>query len=163
VIIDLAVLLGARDGPAALEGYGTIPGSMARQLAADGSWRRVLLEPVDGWLLDYGRTRYEPSAKLRDHLLGLGQDCRGPYCNARPRQTDHGIDWAEGGPTTARNCNGLCIHTHFLKTAHNFTVTNNADQSVTWTTPAGNSYTKPPDDLRITDHGKKPEDGSTSR
>ena len=55
VIIDLDVLLGARDGPAILEGYGTIPASMARQLAADGSWRRVLLEPVEGWLLDYGR------------------------------------------------------------------------------------------------------------
>ena len=28
---------------------------------------------------------------------------------------------------------------------------------MTWTTPAGNSYTKPPDDLRITDYGLKPE------
>ena len=70
VIIDLDVLLGARDGPAILEGYGPIPASMARELAAEGSWRRVLLEPADGWLLDYGRTRYQPSAKLRDHLLG---------------------------------------------------------------------------------------------
>ena len=153
VIIDLDVLLGARDGPAILEGYGTIPASMARQLAADGSWRRVLLEPVNGSLLDYGRRHYKPPRKLRDHLLGLGQDYRAPYCNARPRQVDHGIDWAEGGRTSTRNCNALCVHTHFLKTAHTFTVTNNADGSMTWTTPAGNTYTKPPDDLRITDYG----------
>ena len=36
MIIDLDVLLGARDGPAILEGYGPIPASMARELAADG-------------------------------------------------------------------------------------------------------------------------------
>ena len=53
--------------------------------------------------------------------------------------------------------NGMCKHTHFLKTADNFTVTNEADGSMTWTTPAGNSYTKPPDDLRITDYGVTPE------
>ena len=102
VIIDLDVVLGARDGPALLEGYGPIPASMARELAADATWRRVFLEPVDGWLLDYGRTRYQPSAKLRDHLLGVGQDCRAPYCNARPKETDHGIDWANLGATSAR-------------------------------------------------------------
>ena len=51
--------------------------------------------------------------------------------------------------------NGMCKHTHFLKTADNFTITNNPDQSTTWTTPAGNAYTKPPDDLRITDYGVK--------
>jgi hypothetical protein len=156
VIIDLDVLLGARDGPAILQGHGPIPASLARELAADGSWRRVVLEPVEGWLLDYGRARYEPSAKLRDHLLGLGQDCRAPYCNARPRQTDHGTDWANGGTTSASNLNGMCTHTHFLKTVDNFQVTNHPDHSLTWTTPAGNSYTKPPDDLRITNYGKKP-------
>ena len=128
---------------------------MARQLAADATWRRVLLEPAEGWLLDYGRTRYQPSAKLRDHLLGVGQDCRAPYCNARPKETDHGTDWADLGGTSAGNLNGMCKHTHFLKTADNFTITNNPDQSTTWTTPAGNSYTKPPDDLRITDYGMK--------
>ena len=61
MIIDLDVVLGARDGPAILEGYGPIPASMARQFAADATWRRVLLEPADGWLLDYGRTRYQPT------------------------------------------------------------------------------------------------------
>jgi Domain of unknown function (DUF222) len=157
VIIDLDVALGNKDGPAILQGYGPIPASMARELAADATWRRVLLEPAEGWLLDYGRTRYQPSAKLRDHLLGLGQDCRAPYCNARPKETDHGIDWAQGGSTSAQNLNGLCTHTHFLKTADGFRVTNNPDQSMTWTTPTGNTYTKPPDDLRITDYGRKPE------
>ena len=129
MIIDLDVVLGARDGPAILEGYGPIPASMARELAADATWRRVLLEPVEGWLLDYGRTRYQPSAKLRDHLLGVGQDCRAPYCNARPKETDHGTDWADLGATSAVNMNGMCKHTHFLKTADNFTITNNPDQS----------------------------------
>ena len=156
MIIDLDVVLGARDGPAILEGYGPIPASMARELAADATWRRVLLEPVEGWLLDYGRTRYQPSAKLRDHLLGVGQDCRAPVLQRqtqgdRPR---HRL----GQPRRLRpraNMNGMCKHTHFLKTADNFTITNNPDQSTTWTTPAGNSYTKPPDDLRITDYGRK--------
>ena len=136
IIIDLPVLLGARDGPAILQGYGTIPASMARELAADATWRRVLLEPVEGWLLDYGRTRYQPSAKLRDHLLGLGQDCRAPYCNARPKETDHSTDWANLGGTSAANLNGLCKHTHYLKTVDGFGVTNNPDGSLTWTTPS---------------------------
>jgi hypothetical protein len=51
----------------------------------------------------------------------------------------------------------MCKHTHYLKTIDAFTVTNNPDGSMTWTTPARNTYTKPPDGLRITNHGTKPE------
>ena len=88
---------------------------------------------------------------------GSGRTAAPRTATPNPKETDHGTDWANLGATSARNMNGMCKHTHFLKTADNFTITNNPDQSTTWTTPAGNSYTKPPDDLRITDYGRRPE------
>lgn len=156
VIIDLDVLLGMRDGIGLLDGYDTIPAEIARELAADAEWRRVLLEPIDGHLLDYGRTRYQPSAKLRDFLLGLGQRCRAYGCNHRSAEADHGQDWAKLGDTSAFNMNGLCVHSHRLKTLNGVTVTNHEDGSLDWIMPSGATYCRPADDLRIADYGLPP-------
>ncbi|HTY73353.1 MAG TPA: DUF222 domain-containing protein [Actinomycetes bacterium] len=154
VIIDLPVLLGLRDGIGILDGYGPIPAQVARELATDATWRRVVLDPVDGWLLDYGRTRYRPGPRLRDHLLGVGQSCRAPTCTARPVETDHVRDWAKGGETSAENMAGLCRRSHALKTRDGFTAASRPSASMVWTTPAGTTYVRPPDDLRVTDHGR---------
>ncbi len=37
-------------------GYGPLPAPLARTLAADGRWRRMVLDPMTGALLDLGTT-----------------------------------------------------------------------------------------------------------
>ena len=53
--IDLPTLLGLANNPGELQGYGAIPASVARTLAADGKWRRFITDPTSGELLDCGR------------------------------------------------------------------------------------------------------------
>lgn len=59
-------LLGANDQPGELAGYGPIPSAVARDLAAGGTWRRILTDPASGRPLDYGTTHYRPP----EHLAG---------------------------------------------------------------------------------------------
>ncbi|NDI10833.1 MAG: DUF222 domain-containing protein, partial [Actinobacteria bacterium] len=60
ITMDLATAMGLSENPAMLSGYGPIPASIARELAADGKWRRFVTEPQSGNLLDLGRETYEP-------------------------------------------------------------------------------------------------------
>lgn len=61
VVVDLPTLSGLADNPAVIPGYGPVPAPIAREWAADASsWRRLVVDPVTGALLDYGRTRYRP-------------------------------------------------------------------------------------------------------
>ena len=64
VTVDLPTLLGLQDNPAELAGYGPIPAELARILATDGRWRRMILEPQTGELLDLGHSSYKRSAEL---------------------------------------------------------------------------------------------------
>ena len=67
VTIPYTALLGADELPGDLAGYGPIPAAVARDLAAGGTWRRILTDPASGRPVDYGTTRYRPPA----HLAGL--------------------------------------------------------------------------------------------
>jgi hypothetical protein len=67
--IDLPTLLGLAEHPGEIPGYGIIPAPLARQLAADGTWRRLVADPQTGHLIDCGRTRYRPTQQPTDYLL----------------------------------------------------------------------------------------------
>ena len=69
VVIDLPTLLGLRESPAELVGYGPLPASVARALAVDAAWTRLVVDPVTGHLLDYGTTQYRPPQALKDYIL----------------------------------------------------------------------------------------------
>ncbi len=146
VTIDLATLLGLADRPGELAGYGPIPASAARALAADGNWRRLVTDPLTGALLDYGRTTYTPPAALVDFLLARDGTCRFPGCSlpAVRCDLDHGVAWEDGGGTDRDNLGPLCRRHHRLKTHTGWALRRNADASVTWTSPAGAIYTLPP-------------------
>ncbi|WP_300009964.1 DUF222 domain-containing protein, partial [Pseudonocardia sp.] len=58
VIVPYSTLTGADDQPCELSGYGPIPAHLARDIATDAVWRRLLVDPASGTLLDYGRTVY---------------------------------------------------------------------------------------------------------
>jgi hypothetical protein len=140
VIIDLPTLLGLADHPGEIRGYGPIDPHYARLLAAQAdTWRRWVIEPVTGHLLDLGRTRYKPNQELRDSILAAYPKCSVPECDRHPHglQVDHAIEWADDGPTSAANLHALCWADHQRKTNGDTRVTLNPDGTTTHTTRHG--------------------------
>src|SRR5262249_49255302 len=84
VTVALTTLMGLDEQPAELAGYGPIPAPVARELAGDGTWRRLVTDPLSGQLLDYGRTTYRPPAGLADFVRARDQRCIFPRCTRPP-------------------------------------------------------------------------------
>jgi hypothetical protein len=141
--IDLNTLLGMDENPGILSGYGAIPASVARELAADGKWRRFITDPHTGALLDYGRESYEPPQALADFLTARDRVCRFPGCRqpARTADIDHAIPWESGGVTSAENMGLLCRRHHRMKTTGGWKLESFEDGSCRWTSPVGKSFT----------------------
>ncbi|MEI6623321.1 MAG: DUF222 domain-containing protein, partial [Actinomycetes bacterium] len=95
VVIDLATVLGLAENPGELPGYGPVPASVARALAADGTWVRWVSDPTTGALLDAGRRTYRPSAALREFIKARDVYCRYPTCSARADGLTAEIDHAD--------------------------------------------------------------------
>jgi hypothetical protein len=146
VVIDVATLLGLADNPAELVGYGPIAAGLARELASDATWRRLVTDPVTGYLLDYGRRAYRPPDPLRRYLQARDRNCRLPGCSqlAAHGDADHTQPWSQGGNTSAANCAYLCRRHHRMKTHAGWRIELHEDGSATWTTAAGRSYVSPP-------------------
>ena len=143
--MDLPTMLGLAENPAELSGYGPIPASIARALAADGKWRKFITDPGSGNLLDCGRESYLPPQPLVDFLTARDRICRFPGCSqpARVGDIDHAKSWETGGETTLGNLGFLCRRHHRLKTHGGWKLESNRDGSCTWTSPAGKSYFVP--------------------
>ncbi|MDQ2788385.1 MAG: HNH endonuclease [Actinomycetota bacterium] len=155
VIVPITMLLGLDDQPGELVGYGPIPAELARQIAADGTWRRLLCDPVSGTLLDHGRATYTPPAGLAEFVRARDVYCRHPICGQRAASADldHTIayhpDDPDGGTTSEHNLHASCRHHHRLKThIEGWRVEQHSDDRVTWTTPTGHTYTSHPHDYR---------------
>ena len=97
VVVDLPTLLGLADHPGQLIGYGPIPPSVARSLAGDGTWQRLVVEPITGHLLDAGTTRYRPNQELKDYVLTRSVVCDFPTCHtpAADCDIDHTIPYPQ--------------------------------------------------------------------
>ena len=145
VTIDLPTLLGLAENPGQLAGYGAIPASVARELAADGKWKRFITDPQTGNLLDYGRQSYEPPPALIDFLIARDRTCRFPGCrrSAALSDIDHAQSWETGGRTSPDNLGALCRRHHRLKTHDGWKVESRHDGSCTWTSPLGKIYLTP--------------------
>jgi hypothetical protein len=108
VTIPYTALLGADDQPGELAGYGPIPAAVARDLAAGGTWWRILTYPASGRPVDYGTTRYRPPEHLVELVITRDQTCQFPGCRvpAHRCDLDHSIPYnpAKGtGPTSEFN------------------------------------------------------------
>jgi len=145
VTIDLPTLLGLAENPGQLAGYGAIPASVARELAADGKWKRFITDPQTGNLLDYGRQSYEPPQALIDFLIARDRTCRFPGCrrSAALSDLDHAQSWESGGKTSPENLGALCRRHHRLKTHNGWKVVSHTDGSCTWTSPLGKEFFTP--------------------
>ncbi|MDP1721474.1 MAG: DUF222 domain-containing protein [Candidatus Nanopelagicaceae bacterium] len=150
VTVDLPTLMGLTENPGQLAGYGAIPASLARTLAAEGKWRRFITDPITGALLDFGRESYEPPQALVDFLLARDRTCRFPGCRAPARSgdLDHAQSWESGGETTVQNLGALCRRHHRLKTHGGWQLKSEMDGSCLWTSPHGKQYTVPARDIQ---------------
>ena len=144
-VTDLPSLLGLADNPAELLGYGPIPAALVRDRAAEADWRRLVVDPVNGYLLDYGTVIYRPPAELADYLMARDRRCRFPGCSTRATycDIDHNIP-APRGDTSAANCCCLCHRHHQLKTFGGWTVQLQPDGSCLWTSPCGRQFVSDP-------------------
>jgi hypothetical protein len=146
LVVDLDTLRGEADRMALLDGQ-PVPAEIAREVAGRAAWwRRLVTDPVDGHLLDYGRTQYLPD-KLRRFTFARDGGCRTPYCTVHAEcrlQLEHADEWPEGG-SSAANTGAHCITDHQLKTAgYADIIDSQADGSCTWLTAWGQSIHVPP-------------------
>lgn len=144
VSVDLPTLLGLADNPAHLRGYGPLPASVGRRLAADADWRRLITDPA-GRLLDYGRTTYSPPAALVDFLIARDDTCRFPGCPRAGERcdVDHAVPFDAGGTTDPTNCHLLCRRHHRMKTHAGWQIEPHADGRLTWVSPLGARHRLP--------------------
>ena len=145
VAIDLPTLMGLAENPGQLAGYGAIPASVARRLAADGNWQRFVSDPTTGNLLDFGREKYTPPQELVDYLLARDRICRFPGCRraGQGSDIDHAHSWETGGETNPANLGLLCRRHHRMKTHGGWNLESNPDGSCTWKSPKGKTFFVP--------------------
>lgn len=146
VFIDLHSLLGLRDDPGELAGYGPIPAAMVRaMLAEEGTvLRRLVVDPATGVLTDYGVNTYEPDETLRRVLAARDVTCRFPGCtrNAVWCDAEHCDPYDRGGPTSCANCGLMCRKHHNHKTHDGFAYSrpDPTTGETLWQTPLGFIY-----------------------
>lgn len=118
VTIAATALAGMDDKPGWLAGYGPITAGYARELACgDATWRRVLLDPDTGSVVNISSSGYRPGAGLRRLVRARDRHCRFPGCR-RPAvhcDIDHTAPWPHGD-TCSENLGLLCRYHHRLKT-----------------------------------------------
>jgi Domain of unknown function (DUF222) len=154
VIVPITTLLGLDDYPGELVGHGPIPAGLAREIAAQGTWRRLLTDPASGTLLDYGRTTYTPPTGLADFVRARDLRCRFPTCGqpAATADLDHTIPYPDGA-TSEHNLHASCRRHHRLKThVPGWDVDQQPDGRITWTTPTGHTHTSDPHNYRPDPH-----------
>ena len=125
-----------------------VPAMTAWALAAGGTWRRLVTDPVGGTVVDMGRTRYRPPAGLADLVRARDRACVFPTCQtpAERCDIDHLTAWSQGGTTSLDNLVVLCQAHHRLKHTPGWALTRDRDSGVlSWHTPDKTVYRRHPD------------------
>jgi len=152
VTIPATALLGLDEAPGELAGYGPIPASVARALAADGdsTWRRIVTDPVTGVATDVSRTAYRPGAVLGEFVRTRDPLCTFPGCQVPSTRCD--LDHMEPfdarspnvGQTRASNLHPVCRAHHNAKTHGGWSTARTDGGAVRWSAPSGRAYDVPP-------------------
>lgn len=155
--VPLSTALGGHE-PGTLDGYGPIPADVTRAIAAGGTWRRIVTDPLTDKVIDAGATGYRPPAELRERILANEPHCIGPSCGVSSRlcDLDHIQPWPLG-PTTEDNLAPLCRRHHVLRTHGAFDYTNPEPGVYEWTTRTGQRYRRERNGTTtLTDDGEPP-------
>ena len=150
VTMPYTTLLGVDDEPCELAGYGPIPAELAREIAADAVWKRLVTDPLSGALLDHGRKTYRPPVALAEFVRARDVRCRSPICRRQAGncELDHTVAWVDGGSTAEPNLWAGCVHDHHVKHRPGWSVCQRSDGRIVWTTPTGHCYSSDPHDYR---------------
>lgn len=149
LLISDTVLFGGA-GAGHVDGYGPVPGDLARHLATtDRAWiRRLYTTPATGDLVAADSRARRFPARLAQLIRLRDRACRTPWCDAPVRHTDHITPAATGGPTSLSNGQGLCEACNYAKQTHGWTARPRPGprHTVRTTTPTGHAYqsTAPP-------------------
>ena len=144
VIVSDRVLLGLEDGAAHIDGYGPVPGDLARELAGTATWlRRLYGTPTYGTLVAMDARAGRFPAGLARFIRFRDRTCRTPWCDAPIRHSDHVRARADGGETSGDNGQGLCEACNYAKAAPDWSAEPQPGDrhTVTTTTPTGHRHT----------------------
>ncbi|HEX4698533.1 MAG TPA: DUF222 domain-containing protein [Actinomycetes bacterium] len=148
VVVAASTLLGLDSEPAELIGAGAptpMTAEVARRIAGQGTWRRVLVHPRTGRLDEVSADTYEPPQDMVDHVVARDQTCRGIGCRlpAARCDLDHETPYPRGA-TAVDNLNAECRHDHRFKTLTEASTHTEPDGTTVWTLPSGRQYRVPP-------------------
>jgi hypothetical protein len=149
VTVAATTLLGLDELPGDLAGFGPIPPGMAREIARDGTWRRLLTDPATGTLVERGTVTYQPGADLTAFVIARDVTCTFMGCG-QPGwrcELDHREPFDAGRPadgqTTAANLDVRCKHHHEQKTSGGWSVRRiDGSGACEWTDPWGITFTR---------------------
>lgn len=136
------------NGDAHLQGYGNIPGDLARDLISahpdvEPQIRRIFTAPGTGDLVSMESRSRTYTGLLREFIRLRDQHCRTPFCESAIHHIDHIQAAAHGGPTTASNGDGTCEHCNYTKQLPGNVVTGSA-QHTTHTIGLVTAHSYPP-------------------
>ena len=116
--------------PAELVGTGPIPAATARRLACDAN---VIPAVLDGQsrIVDLGTSKRAIPKHLRAAVTARDQHCRFEDCQHPIEEIHHVIFWSHGGPTNLSNLAGLCRAHHNAVHERGFTLTGDANETLT--------------------------------
>lgn len=144
LLMDLATFLGTADNPVELAGYGPIAPAVADEILSTAHrafYRRLITDPIDHTLIARDDRRRRFTGPLAGFIRTRDRHrCRQPGCDCRIRDIDHITAYANGGPTTETNGQGLCRRSHTIKGLPGWKVTTDPDGTITWKTPTGHTY-----------------------
>ena len=152
VTVAASTLLDLDDLPGDLAGYGPIPAHVAREIAQDATWSRILTEPASGAFVERSRGTYRPGADLTRTVITRDVTCTYPGCrqSAARSELDHiepfnHADPRAGGATSEDNLHAVCKHHHQAKTAKLWNSRRDkATGNTIWTSPLGITYVRSP-------------------
>jgi hypothetical protein len=149
VMTDQA-LFGTSDEPAFVEGYGPVPAELAREIVAGActreelvTIRRLYSSPTTGELVTMDARSRRFLSSLSRFIQLRDRTCRTQWCDAPIRHGDHAEDFAEGGPTSATNGQGLCEACNHAKQAPGWRARLSpgpGSHQIETTTPTGHRY-----------------------
>jgi hypothetical protein len=147
VIMDADSLLGEGTDPSTVDGYGPVPGPLARSWVCDPGtpvWlRRFFTAPHSGQLAAMDSTRRSFAGNLRRFIGVRDGVCRTPWCDAPIRHVDHAARVADGGGTSVLNGQGLCEACNLAKDAVGWRARADGEGTVETTTPTSHGYAGP--------------------
>jgi hypothetical protein len=143
VLAEQATISGGPQAPGYLPGFGPLPPSAVRDIAATAKIKPLMMPSTTP------ESGYRPSAALAEFVRLRDLTCRFPGCDepAEVCDIDHTVPFPLG-PTHPSNCKLLCRYHHLLKTFYTgvggWADRQLHDGTVEWTSPTGHIYTTKP-------------------